>query len=212
MVHEMVASRPNHAPIAPVPTARGEERFLMYGVPWETYVHLRDALDEPGLRMTYLEGTLELMSPSPEHELIKSMTGRLVELYASERDVPLYAYGSTTFRRKLKARGLEPDECYCLGAALNRYPDLAIEIVISSGGIDKLAVYQGLGVREVWFWEDEAQAFRLYALRGSGYEQIDASTLMPGLDVAMLARFVTRTDQPQAVKEFRDHLRPPPHL
>ena len=206
MPHEMVAVRPRKPPV-PAASPRGEQRFLIHDVPWEAYVHLRNAVDGPGLRLTYLEGTLELMSPSPEHELIKSMTARLLSLYAVERDVPLYAHGSTTFRRKAKARGLEPDECYCLGAPLERFPDLAIEIVITSGGIDKLAVYAGLGVREVWFWEDEAQAFRLYALRGARYEPIDASAFLPTLDMAMLARFVVRTDQPQAMKEFRDLLR-----
>src|SRR5438105_11349888 len=48
----------------------GERRFVLYDVPWWTYVALRDAMDErhPGLKMTYLEGALELMSPSDLHE------------------------------------------------------------------------------------------------------------------------------------------------
>jgi len=44
-------------------------------------------------------------------------------------------------------------------------PDIAVEVTISSGGIDKLAVYQGLGVPEVWFWQ--GGKFSLYCLRGS---------------------------------------------
>lgn len=32
-------------------------------------------------------------------------------------------------------------------------PDLAIEVIITSSGIDRLDLYQGLGVREVWFWQ-----------------------------------------------------------
>ena len=63
------------------------------------------------------------------------MIARLVEMYAADRDAPLYGYGSTTFRRELKERGLEPDECYCVGADLRTYPDLAIEVVTTSGGI-----------------------------------------------------------------------------
>src|SRR5580704_12864602 len=155
----MVAAR-----AVPPSSLQGEQRFLMHGVPWKTYVLLREALDVPGLRMTYFKGALELMSPSPEHERIKKMIARLVEMYAVEADTPLYAYGSTTFRRELKERGLEPDECYCVGADLERYPDIAIEVVVTSGGIEKLPIYEGLEVAEVWFWADEARAFQLYAL------------------------------------------------
>ena len=186
---------------------RGEQRFLMHGVPWKTYVLLREALDVPGLRMTYFKGALELMSPSIEHERIKTMIGRLVETYAGEVDAPLYGYGSATFRRELRERGLEPDECYCVGADLERYPDVAIEVVVTSGGLEKLPVYQGLEVGEVWFWVDDAHEFRLYALGESGYERIGKSRLVPGLDFAVLTRFVTRKDQPQAIKEFRETLR-----
>jgi len=46
---------------------------------------------------------------------------------------------------------------------LKDLPDIAIEVVLTSGGIEKLPVYAGLGVREVWFWEDDA--FHLHALR-----------------------------------------------
>ena len=51
------------------------------------------------------------------------------------------------------------DECYCLGE-LTEIPDIALEIAITSGGIDKLSVYQGLGVTEVWFLRMEILPFR----------------------------------------------------
>jgi Uma2 family endonuclease len=205
----MVAAR-IQPPSPPSPSPRGDERFVMHGVPWKTYALLREALDIPGLRMTYFKGSLELMSPSPEHERIKTMIARLVEMYAADRDAPLYGYGSTTFRRELKERGLEPDECYCVGADLRTYPDLAIEVVMTSGGIEKLPVYQGLEVKEVWFWTDESREFQLYGLGENGYERIARSRLVPGLDFDLLTRFVERTDQPQAIKEYREALRSAP--
>ncbi|MGK3997496.1 hypothetical protein [Sorangium sp. So ce1024] len=76
---------------------------MLHGVSWHTYVRLRDELDTPGLRMTYCEGTLELTRPSIEHEATKTCIARLIEIFALERDVPLYGYGSTTFRREAKA-------------------------------------------------------------------------------------------------------------
>ncbi|WP_437590407.1 Uma2 family endonuclease [Sorangium sp. So ce1000] len=183
----------------------GEQRFVLYSVPWHTYVRLRDELDTPGLRMTFCEGTLELMSPSTAHEVAKTTIARLIELFALERDVPLYGYGSTTFRREAKSRGLEPDECYCVGSTLNEFPDIAIEVVLTSGGLDKLPVYSGLGVREVWFWERDA--FHIHALRGEQYEPIAASELIPSLDLVALAGFVRWPDQHEAVKAFRSWLR-----
>ena len=42
-------------------------------------------------------------------------------------------------------------------------PDLVIEVVVTSGGINKLEVYRRLQVPEVWFWENEE--FSVYHLR-----------------------------------------------
>jgi Uma2 family endonuclease len=188
-----------------LPQLAGEQRVLLSGVPWDTYVALRDAVDTPGVRMTYCEGVLEIMSPLPRHEDAKKTVARLIEIYALECDVPLYGYGSTTFRNAAKARGLEPDECYCVGHRLKDLPDIAIEVVLTSGGIEKLPVYAGLGVGEVWFWEDDA--FHLYALRAGGYEAIGASEMLPDLDLDAVATFVRREDQHEAVRAFRDWLR-----
>lgn len=199
----MAAAVPLSFPPPPPPS--GEQRVRLTGVPWETYVALRDAVDTPGVRMTYCEGELEIMSPLPEHEDAKKTIARLIEMYAIERDVPLYAYGSTTFRLAAKARGLEPDECYCVGHRLKDFPDIALEVVLTSGGIEKLPVYEGLGVKEVWFWEENA--FHLHALRSTGYEAIPASEALPGLDLEVLAGFVRRQDQHETVKAFRDWLR-----
>lgn len=75
-----------------------------------------------------------------------------------------------------KQRGLEPDECYCLGQK-KEFPDLAIEIVLTRGLVDKLDIYRGLGVTEVWVWD--AEQFRVYHLREDRYEQRSASELLP---------------------------------
>lgn len=89
--------------------------MLLEGVSWATYVMLRDSVDSPGVRMTYFEGTLEIMSPSRAHEVEKTQIARLLELFCLERDIPLFGYGSTTFRSEPDARGLEADECYARG-------------------------------------------------------------------------------------------------
>jgi len=183
-----------------------DQRFVIYGVPWETYVALRDGLDEnAGLRMTYLEGTLELMSPSRNHEDYKKVIARLVEAWAEEKDLDLRGYGGMTFRKKAKKRGLEPDECYSLGR-MGKRPDIAIEVVISSGLVDKLSVYQGLAVPEVWLWEDGNLA--VHRLTRQGYELRARSEVLPELDLEHLAGFVALdANQTQQVKAYRRSLR-----
>ncbi|MDJ0631823.1 MAG: Uma2 family endonuclease [Xenococcaceae cyanobacterium MO_188.B29] len=182
-----------------------EEKITLYGVTWQQYDTLVSMfMDQfPGLRMTFLEGTLEIMGTSSEHERLKKIIARLLEMYAVEQRITLNGYGNTTFRKEAKQRGLEPDECYCLGK-LREVPDIAIEIAITSGGIDKLSVYQGLGVKEVWFWQNNQ--FILYRLREEEYAKIDRSEFLPDLDLVLLSKFVNYDDQTEAVIAYRDSL------
>jgi Uma2 family endonuclease len=190
------------------PSDIAERRFLLSEVPWWMYVALRDALgDDDGTRMTYLEGALELMSPSILHEDVKTILARLLEVWAMERDVDLRGFGATTFRKEAKRRGLEPDECYTVGPiGPDGIPDLAIEVVFSSPLIDKLEVYAGLGVPEVWVWRDGALVIHRRA--GDAYEESSKSAVLPNLDVALLARFITpNANQTQLAKAYQAALR-----
>src|SRR2546423_7095740 len=151
-----------------LPPSDHERRFVLHDIPWWMYVALRDALDHRGsLKMTYLEGDLELMTPSTLHEDAKTIIARLIEAWAMERNVDLRGFGGATFRREAKQRGLEPDECYKLGSLdKDGVPDIAVEVVVSSGLVDKLEVYAGLGVPEVWLWQHESGALAVWRLVG----------------------------------------------
>ncbi len=184
-----------------------DQRIILYEVTWEQYEQLSDMFVDQFPRMTYLEGTLEIiMTTSLEHERLKKIISRLLEAYAEEQDINLNGYGNATFRKKAVQRGVEPDECYCLGD-FHEVPDISIEIVISSGGIDKLEVYRGLGVKEVWFWEKGK--FSFYSLNEieNKYVQILHTILLPDLDFVLLASFVNETNQTQAIKLYRQALR-----
>ena len=182
--------------------------MIVCGVRWKDYVILREALDTPGLRMTYCEGTLELMSPSRRHEMWKTTIARLLELWALERDVPLLGYGSTTFRNEARERGAEPDECYRVGTQMRdgEHPDIVLEIIYTRPMLDKLHVYDGLEVPEVWLFEEGAFEVHVRGA-GGGYERVEKSRLLGDLDFALIARFATREDQHQALLEFRSLLR-----
>ncbi|PSM46735.1 hypothetical protein C7Y66_23505 [Chroococcidiopsis sp. CCALA 051] len=183
-----------------------EQRVVLEGVSWQQYELLLATLgdDFPGLRLSYLEGTLEIMTTSSLHEELKKTIGMLMEAYFQESRIRFHAIGSATFRKVAKQRGLEPDECYCLGQK-KEFPDLAIEVVLSSGMVDKLEIYRGLGVTEVWVWE--SGQFTIYHLRAEEYERITTSELLPDCDTGLLANYVKPEEQFDAVMAFREQLR-----
>jgi Uma2 family endonuclease len=192
--------------------AEAERRFLLTDVPWWTYVALRDVLESSRIRMTYLEGILELMSPSELHEEEGKLIARLLEAWADEVDADLRGFKSATFRKEAGQRGAEPDECYTLGPKpKDALPHLAIEVIISNPLVDKLEVYAGLGVAEVWMWRAGALAFVVHRLADSRYTVVDRSQLLPTLDLTLLASFVRPGESHTAlVKAFRVALRTKP--
>jgi Uma2 family endonuclease len=178
-----------------------EQRVILYDVTWEQYEQLSEMFVDEFPRMTYLEGTLEIiMTTSPEHERLKTIIARLIEAYVVERVINLNGYGSATFRRQAVRRGAEPDECYCFGT-LAEVPDIVIEIALTSGGINKLEVYRGLQVPEVWFWANSR--FSLYHLREGGYELISRSEFLPELDLSVLSQYVGYVNQTEAVIAYK---------
>ncbi len=189
-------------------TPTAESRLLLHQVSWETYEMLVQLFgdDQPGLRMHYLEGSLELWVPGREHERLKKLLARLVEAFGEEFDLDLNGYGSTTFRQQAAARGLEPDECYCLGE-LKEVPDIAIEIVVTSGLLDRLDIYQGLGIREIWVWQNHNLSFYILESSSGSYQIADRSDLLPQLDPVTLVQFLNETSQTRAVKQYRAQLR-----
>ncbi len=195
-----------HSP--PDPAAHFDQRVRFHGIAWKDYEAILTMRGESAcVRITYLNGDLELMTPSLDHEAWKKRLARLFEAWAEERGVEVEGYGSWTVRSEAVGRGVEADECYVVGIpeADPERPDIAIEVIRSSGGIDKLEVYRGLRVPEVWFWEDGTLHFHL--LRGGAYGPSPRSALLPDLDPSLIARFMAGSSQSQAVKDLRTALR-----
>lgn len=116
----------------------------------------------------------------------------------------MWPVGSWTIKSAPHERGVEPDECYTLGDPRHKdRPDLAIEVVWTSGGIGKLEIYRGLGVPEVWQWcEGRMQVF---LLGDDGYHEADRSPLLDQLDVALVARLATAAPR-EALEALRASL------
>jgi Uma2 family endonuclease len=185
-----------------------EERFITSGVSWDSYQALLTKLaDRSHYRIIYLSGVLEIVSPSIRHEKVKKNLAMLLEHYFYRQRINCIPMGSTTFKDRAQQVGAEPDECYCINVEKS-IPDLAIEVNITSGSIDKLEIYGRLGIREVWLWKNNELS--LYHLRSTtnrfndtyGYECIVTSELLPGLDIALLSRCALITNSLQCLDEF----------
>lgn len=185
-----------------------EDHFvILRGVTWADYqrvMELRGERSSP--RITYADGRLEIMTPSKDHESIKSLIGCLVEVYCLEVGVEFSTFGSWTLEDKDIKHGVEPDECYVFGPArVATRPDLAIEVIWTSGGIAKLETYQALGVREVWFWR--RGVITPFVLGDGGYVEAAASEVLPGIGLAQLASFLDRPTTSDAMRSYRTALR-----
>lgn len=176
-------------------------------VTWEDYRRILAIRGDRSVpRMAYLEGRLELMNPSKTHEGIRGMIGRLLEAWCIDRGIDVTPLGSWTLENKAAARAVEPDECYVLGDNPEaQRPELAIEVIWTSGGIGKLEIYRKLDVREVWIWKKGTLV--PYALREEKFEAITRSELFPELDLELLNRFVHVHPMTRAVREYRAALR-----
>lgn len=128
----------------------------------------------------------------------------MLEAYFEETRTRFWGLGSTTFRRQEQQGRTEPDACYCIGEE-KTFPDLAIEIVVTHGGIDKLEVYRRLSVKEVWFWSN--QQFAVYHLHDDQYTMQPQSILLPELDLGLLAEYAIKSDPLAALLEYRARLR-----
>jgi Uma2 family endonuclease len=186
-----------------------DQLVVLRGLSWADYdaVDRMRGPDSPQPRLAYLDGVLQLVTTGLRHELLKKLLARLVEAYADECDIDLIGVGNATFRKKARRAGAEPDECYWIDTQ-KAVPDLVIEIVHTSGGVDKLEIYRRLGVREVWFWIDEA--FAIYRLVGEDYRKYRRSVAVHGIDLEHVAELLRTTDarrQAAVARAYRRALR-----
>lgn len=188
------------------PLSNSSQCVTLYDVSWEKFEAIESALEGfAGVRLVYLDGTLDIMTPlSDEHEDGKSTIGWLLELYFIEKGIRTYARGSKTIGNIGLGGRKEPDESYNLHSKKD-IPDLVIEVVVTSGGVNVLEIYRRIQVPEVWFWRKGQLS--LYCLREQQYEQVEQSELLPELDLALLVRCANMPDQYDAILEFRNTIR-----
>lgn len=178
-----------------------EQTFILPGYyTWQQFKTLQLIIQQQSsARIAYLDGQIELMTTGEEHESIKTMLGFLIELYLCEKEIDYNPVGSATREAEIKGASFQPDESYYLDQT-RANPDLAVEVVFSSGGVNKLEKYKRFTVTEVWFWENNQLS--IYYLRNENYEKVNQSILLPDLDIDLLIRCVSLPSRPQAKKQF----------
>ena len=193
---------------------------VFHEVRWETYLALLADEEMQRGRMAYDEGTLEIMSPSMNHEIIKTTIGRLIETLGLELDLDIIGAGSTTLTRFDLKRSVEPDECYYfhdvqharetgqLSLPDDPPPELVIEVDLSSSRI-RQSIYAKLGIAESWRFAKNRLA--MYRLQADGqYLEVERSVVLPQLTAADLTRFLALREtlnEAQIVRQFRDWIR-----
>jgi Uma2 family endonuclease len=179
------------------------DRLLTIQGSWEHFLLIKQGFEQnSGARLFYYDGTIEILTPGQLHEIFASLIGCLLMNFLAAQKIAFVPTRSMTQERSGVA-AVQSDESYCLGSA-KPIPDLAIEVVFTSGGVNKLERYKALGVREVWFWEDGT--LQLYHLREHEYEQVSQSELveLQKLDLELLKRciLIGETDAGEAIRLF----------
>lgn len=183
---------------------RQDEIYITTGITWEKYQELTQKLAEQShYRISYSNQTLQIMSPGRNHEKIKEYLSSLLEIYFQEAEIDYYPLGSTTFKAKNQKVAKEPDSCYCIDTE-KEFPDLAIEVIFSSGGLDVLEIYQTLQVKEVWLWQNNN--LKIYYLENNFYIEQKNSKLLPKLDVELFKQYLSQPNLRIAIKNFRKEL------
>jgi Uma2 family endonuclease len=196
------------------------QRVQFKEVNWQEFEAILDELgDRRASRIAYSNGVLEIRMPLPKHEKAKVLIGDMVKILLEELDIDNECFGSSTFKRKDMAQGIEPDDCFYIKNATKMIgkdrldltvdppPDLAIEVdVTSKTGLD---AYQALGVPELWRLEDGQ--LRISLLQNGQYQDVNFSPNFPNFVIVDgVAQFLERSQtegRSQTLKAFRQWVR-----
>jgi Uma2 family endonuclease len=189
-----------------------EQATVLHGITWKTYLTLRDNEHNFHTRMTYLDGTLILMSPQQIHDNSGWLLAQLVVMVAWVHRVPHHGTATTTLRRKgdrpRKGSGKEPDHGFYfrdkepmvrnkedLDLDVDPPPDLAIEIDNKADSSKALKLYARLGVPELWRYKPRKKNLWFGRLVGDHYEPIERSLNLPWLTPALVVQALQEAER-----------------
>ncbi|MBO0861934.1 MAG: Uma2 family endonuclease [Chloracidobacterium sp.] len=175
-----------------------------HDVTWGEYEELLERIGETrhGLRISYNDGTLKVMSLSSEHEQIADFIKSLVVHIRLRFRMNILFFGSATMRKKKKSKGSEPDACFYVQTAkalgnrakldftVDPPPDVVVEVDIHHDSTGGDPIYATLGAPEMWRYDGWKAT--IYHLQGCEYIEAEASNALPMITTAVLTEYLTR--------------------
>jgi Uma2 family endonuclease len=187
------------APISQIKLAPGSAMAIA-GLTWKTYEALLQEMGENrSTRIAYDRGVLEIRMPGEPHEIINRLLAKIITMLAMEFGMEANDFGSVTLNREELDRGIEPDSCFYIQNAAKGQgmegtvseslpPDLALEVDIASSSASKMAIYQAIGVPEVWLYR--RNALKIQLLQNGQYEEVANSQAFPMVSVEQLNQWI----------------------
>ena len=198
-----------------------KNRITLEGIRWATYQNiLDDAGSDRHWRIAYDCGSLEISMPKFEHEVPNRFLASLIEAIADELELEILNAGSLRLDREDLAKAIEPDTCFyiqnepvvrnlrTISLPETPPPDLAIESDYTNSSINKLSLYEALGVSELWRIQNNAIA--VYVLQNGKYDRSETSFIFPLFPIAEFSVLLERSQvegQRSAVRAFRELVR-----
>ena len=187
-------------------TFASQTPLVLPGCTWEQYQALDTAFEgRKGVRLRFLHGCIEIMFPtSLNHERRKSHIGCLVEAWCLVRNIEFFINGETTMEKEGEAAGA-PDESYMFGEE-KEWPDLVIEVALTSGGLSKRAFYKQFSVPEIWIWRRDRLEVHQFDPEHGEYVTADESSSLAGIPMADVEECARLESASQAIREFRKRI------
>lgn len=176
---------------------------IFRNVSWEEYEDLLEQVGEAShLRISYNNGTLQVMTLSAEHEKYARFFEGLMTTIRLRLRINILSFGSATMRKQKQRKGNEPDACFYvqtadlignriqLDFATDPPPDIAVEVDVHHDSLAKLPIYVALGVPEVWRFDGET--LTIYLLDQDRYTESATSLALPMVTSRILTDALAR--------------------
>ncbi|MEO8073799.1 MAG: Uma2 family endonuclease [Acidobacteriota bacterium] len=191
------------------------QKLILQGISWDFYEQiLEEYKDSNAVHFAYDDGFLEVEVPLAKHEIPNRILQDLVTVICVEKEIDFINAGSTTFRKRAKAKGVEPDTCFYIqnetkirgkleiDLQTEPPPDLVIEVDVTSPSLNKMPIYAALEVSEVWLYKGQKVVF--YKLFGGIYQEIEKSLAVPILSSVKATEFLQKGLKESSSKWFKE--------
>ncbi|MEC4805713.1 MAG: Uma2 family endonuclease [Jaaginema sp. PMC 1079.18] len=198
-------------------TQRRADRVVLHNISWQQFENLLVDLGESrAARVAYHDGSLEIMTPLPEHEYYKEAISIAIQDIAEVLDQDYESLGSTTWKREIKKAGVEPDNCFYFqneakirgklefDLSQDPPPDLVLEIDLTSKSLNRFPIYARLGVPEIWCYD--SGKLKIYQLQNEEYIEVETSLVFSTLPIQELPALIEQY-RPQGRRAIRRAVR-----